>query len=99
MYMVDVHDLNDLLYLCGHLLRETSPEIEERFHTCDENFGVVCLREGHGVKAGIRRYLTRGETDVPGTGGEGFTPAPRSQEDLLHSLTHCSDEGHFALCV
>lgn len=68
-------------------------------HTCNEHFGVVRFREGHGVEAGVRRHLPRGEADVAHSHRQGLAAAPRGAEQgLLGHLAEGSDNRHDGTC-
>lgn len=66
--------------------------------TCNQDPGVVRLREGRRVEAGVRGDLPGGEADVSHGHGEGLAAARRrAEQGLLGHLAEGSDEGH--ICV
>lgn len=67
--------------------------------TCDEHLGVVCFREGHRVKAGIRRHLTRREADAAHSHSEGLAATPwGAEQGLLGHFAEGSDDRHAGIC-
>lgn len=67
--------------------------------TCDQHLWMVRFWEGHGVEAGIRRNLARGEADVAYSHHQGLATTPwGAKQGLLGHLAEGSDKRHAGTC-